>query len=276
LTGKGVENRKLVIDKRRGDVIVPSASAPGDNRHARRAKQAQARRQIVDVSGTIAAPISLTWTDHLGVEHGTRVLLRPQGMLEFEGTQEADLQSCHMFAAQAPTAPEEAASHYSAIQRRREIETFRRSFFSVFNEITDVVVDQQGGAGTLLVDVPWAKELIPLPLFSGGTTRTAAVLLAIAFKRDGLLLLDEAESGIYHARQASYAKALIQLARDYQTQVVMTTHSDEWLRNFLSAVEEKDEDISFWRMERNKEGLSRLLPFTVKEFTSGLSMGEMR
>lgn len=272
-TGRGFENRRLLISKTPGDVIVPSR--PVGNRHERRAQTVRVRNaQIAEVNRSIVAPILLTWIDHRGIEHRTRVLLSPNG-LEFEGTGENILAS-FMYAAQVQVPSDEAANNYSALRRRRETEPFRELFLSIFDQVTDISSDTDAGGAVLRVDVPWAKELLPLPVFSGGTNRTASILLSIAYRREGFVLIDEVESGIYHTRQSLYSAALLKLAREYKTQLIMTTHSDEWLRHFLLATKESDKDIAFWRMERTKQGSPVMRRFTVQEFASGMAAGEMR
>lgn len=102
-------------------------------------------------------------------------------------------------------------------------------------------------------------------------------MLAIANRREGLVLVDEVESGIYHARQRKYARSLLTLSREYQTQLIMTTHSEEWIRNFLEEISsQKNTDIAFWRMERERDQQPRMRRFTVAEFAEGMSAGEMR
>jgi AAA15 family ATPase/GTPase len=102
------------------------------------------------------------------------------------------------------------------------------------------------------------------------------MLLAIAIRKEGLVLIDEVESGIYHSHQDRFAKALLALSREYQTQLFMTTHSDEWIRNFMEEVPENPNDVAFWRMERNRDQKPIMRRFTVAEFSSGMAAGEMR
>lgn len=268
LTGRDFENRKLVIEKARGDVVVPTAKP---NRQARRAA---AKVQRLDPSQAIAAPISLTWTDQGGGAHKCHVLMTPMG-LQFEGTGEK-IPICYMFAANTPASPEEAATIYSALRRRREHERFRAAFFDIFEDIIDIQVETSGGTSVLSVDVPWAKQLIPLPVLSGGTTRASAILLALTSRLDGLVLVDEVENGIYHRRQKKMSAAMLRLAREYGAQLIMTTHSDEWIGNFLESVGQGDDDIAFWRMERSKDQVVTIRRFTVEEFSKGFALGEMR
>jgi AAA15 family ATPase/GTPase len=88
-------------------------------------------------------------------------------------------------------------------------------------------------------------------------------------------MVDEIESGIYYARQRKLAEALCTVAREYDSQLIMTSHSEEWLDNFISVTKDA-EDVAFWRMERRKDYVIQMRRFTAKEFASGLSMGEMR
>jgi hypothetical protein len=270
LNGRGFENRRLVIS-RSTDVIVPIRQ----NRHARRAaKKKVLNFQSPVASETITVPISLTWTDEQGSSYTTRALLN-RSQLQFEGTNER-LPNCFFYAAQTGVPVAEAATHYSALKKNRNTEKFRQIFLSVFDQINDIDIGDVGGSAVLLADVPWAKQLLPLPLLSGGTNRAAAIMLAITHRQDGLVLVDEIENGIFHSRQRNFSRALLELARAYQNQLILTTHGEEWIHNFMEAAADNAEDIAFWRLERTKEYKPSMRKFTLSEFRSGMAGGEMR
>lgn len=272
LIGEGFENRQLEITKTKGDVLVPVGDEPkAGNRHERRAQKA---RQKLLTSQTTTVPILMTWTADGGKSYGSRVSLSPQG-LRFENTGE-QIPNSHMFAAQVPVSIEEAALQYSALRKNREAEKFRTVFMSTFDWIRDLSVESVGGQTTILADVPWAKQLLPLPTLSGGTTRAASILLAMTTRRGGVTLVDEVEGGIYHARHEHFVRALLEMSRAFNSQLIMTSHSAEWLEKFLSVVSDEDEDIAMWRMERMNRGAPQIRRFTVAEFRSGFEMGEMR
>jgi AAA domain len=271
LTGRGFENRQLVISRTRGDVIVPTEGL--GNRHQRRAAKKKKSFQTPIASQTLSVPISLTWSDELGNAHTTRALLSSAG-LAFEGTNER-LPNCFLFASQSTVPASEAAAHFSALRKSRTIERFRRIFLSVFDHIKDIDLADFGGSSVLVADVPWAKELLPLPLLSGGTNRATAILLALTHREDGLVMVDEIENGIFHARQRQFSYALLELARAYRSQLLLTTHSEEWIENFIEAAGRQVEDIAFWRLERRSGG-PFMRKFTVAEFRSGIAAGEMR
>lgn len=270
LTGRGFETRQLAISRSRGDVIVPTKAL--GNRQQRRAARNKSFAAPVP-SEALTVPIALTWTDENGNSHAVRALLSPQGLV-FEGTNER-LPTSFMFASQTVINASEAAGHFSALRKNRTVDRFRQVFLSVFNQIKDIDLADIGGNSILVADVPWAKELLPLPLLSGGTNRAAAILLSLTHRDDGLVLVDEIENGIFHARQRSFSKALLELTRAYRQQLFLTTHSEEWLRNLIEAAGNQVKDISFWRLERKNKGPT-IRRFTVAEFQSGMAAGEMR
>jgi AAA ATPase domain/AAA domain, putative AbiEii toxin, Type IV TA system len=272
LTGRGFENRQLTIFRSSG-VIVPTKEF--GNRHERRAakKNKSISFQAPIPSQTSTIPIVLTWSDERGNAHTVRASLKPSG-LEFEGTNER-LPYCFLFASLTAVSEKEAAGHFSALKKNRSIDKFRRIFLSVFDQIVDIDLGDVGGNSVLLADVPWAKELLPLPLLSGGTNRATAILLSITHRQNGLVMVDEIENGIFHARQHNFSRALLELARAYETQLILTTHSEEWIERFIEAADEQVEDIAFWRLER-KDNRPVMRKFSLPEFRSGMAAGEMR
>jgi hypothetical protein len=162
LTGRGFENRKVVISRTRGEIVVPvsdNVGAAGGNRRARRAAQSKrGAAQVAQLQQATTVPISLVWTDEHGNEHSTRVSVSPTG-LTFEGTGE-QLPSCSMYAAQIQLNPEEAANNYSALRKTRETDLFRKIFLSTFDQIRDISVESEASGAALLADIPWANQLI--------------------------------------------------------------------------------------------------------------------
>jgi AAA domain, putative AbiEii toxin, Type IV TA system/AAA domain len=272
IRGRGFENRQLVISRLRGNVLVTTKDVPR-NRRERRATKAAARGSVQQVSEALSVPIALTWSDENGRSYETHPRLTPSG-LQFDGTNET-LPTCFLFAAQTPVPSTEAATHFNLLKKKRTADKFRNLFMSVFDDVVGIDTGDIAGGSVLMVDVPWSSELLPLSVVSGGTNRAAAIMLAISFRENGLVLIDEIDSGIFYRRQKALSTALIETSRAYKTQLVMTTHSEEWIMNFLSGAGDHLDDIAFWRMERI-ESRSVMRRFSATEFRAGLSIGEMR
>jgi Fe-S cluster assembly ATPase SufC len=273
LWGEGAENRHLTIKPTKSEILIPVKEQPTGNRKARRAAATQTIRP--NMADATVAPIEFIWRDHLQNTRNARVVLSSKGM-SFEGTEEK-LPQTHMFAAQVPVPAEQSANLFSRLRQKRDAKRFVEVFERCFEDVTGISVETYGGSPALMVDVPWAKGLLPLPSFSGGTNRAASIMLALAQDDVSLVLVDEVESGIYHRRQQNYAQALIELSRAYKTQLVMTTHSQECIDNFIAAAGDRVSDIAFWRLERAEQGGPPLMSrFTVEEFQAGMALGDMR
>ena len=73
-------------------------------------------------------------------------------------------------------------------------------------------------------------ELVPLAVMGEGMTRLARLVLAIASSPGGLVLVDEIETGLHHTVIADVWRAVDGAAKQFNTQVVATTHSYECVR----------------------------------------------
>ena len=276
LTGDGFQNRSLSIEKVVGETFYPTKEVgPKRNRHQRRAAAKTESLTLTPTSAeAVTVPISLTWTDAEGVAHLSRAALSPAG-LQFQGTGEL-IPNSQMFAAQVAIPAGEAADQFSALKKNRDAAPFEKIFLSVFDWIKEISLGTVGNSPVLLADVPWAKQLLPLPALSGGTNRAASILLGLTKCRGGTVLVDEIESGIFHTRLRAFAQATIEIARAYKSQIIMTSHSNEWISNFIDASGSNTADIALWRMERIDHGAPRMRRFSVEEFREGQAMGDMR
>lgn len=274
LTGDGFQNRHLSIAKVAGETFVPTKEVKsGSNRHSRRA-QAKIERRTPESAEMVTVPIALTWTDAQGNDHLSRASLSQKG-LKFESTGE-QIPYSQMFSAQLVVPSDEAANVFSDLKKNRDSAAFEKIFLSVFTWVKEISLGSSGNSPVLLADVPWAKQLLPLPALSGGTNRAAAILLGLTKCRGGTVLVDEIESGIFHTRQHPFAEAVIKMARAYESQIIMTSHSDEWIAKFLDAAEPEAADVAVWRMERINHGPPRIRRFSVSEYRDGSALGDMR
>ena len=77
------------------------------------------------------------------------------------------------------------------------------------------------------------------------------VALALATSQSGFLLLDEAENGIHHSRQADFWKMVLQTAQQHNVQVLATTHSWDCVVGFARALNQLEEpEGTLIRLER--------------------------
>ena len=102
-----------------------------------------------------------------------------------------------------------------------------------------------------LVKFQGLGDRVPLRSLGAGAVRMYGTALALASSRNGILLLDEAENGIHHSRQADFWKMVLQSARQNNIQVIATTHSWDCVVGFARALTELEEmDVALIRLDR--------------------------
>lgn len=70
---------------------------------------------------------------------------------------------------------------------------------------------------------------IPLAYMGDGVSRLMSIILAIATSNGGIVMIDECENGIHYSVLPKIWEAMAKAAREYNCQVVCTTHSYECL-----------------------------------------------
>lgn len=102
----------------------------------------------------------------------------------------------------------------------------------------------------------------PLPLYSlgDGMVRTLGIALALVNAKDGLLLIDEFENGLYYTVQPELWRFIFQVARRLNVQVFATTHSWDCIEAFQKATRaDQQEDGLLIRLESKKGEITATL-----------------
>ncbi len=111
-------------------------------------------------------------------------------------------------------------------------------------------IEDNSASGTPMI---WGDvglpELIPLPAMGEGMTRIARIVLSIVTSRDGVVLLDEIETGLHHSVLPKVWEVIATAAREFNTQIFATTHSFECAEAAHHALETSD--FLLHRLEAN-------------------------
>jgi len=92
-----------------------------------------------------------------------------------------------------------------------------------------LTVQHRNGVPVIYGDIGISR-LMPLPLMGDGIGRLLGIALAIPAAQDGILLVDEIENGLHHTVMSQVWQAVARLAREYNVQILATTHSEECIR----------------------------------------------
>ena len=254
LTGDGPEARSITISRGRPHLAIPLEAD-------------------TEKSEELTLSFGIAWRDSEGVEHKTFPTVTTTG-LEFEGSDE-DLEDFFLFPANQTVNSIETAGRFSALSRVGRDREFIDILTKEYRWLEDLSVEVIVGSPALFATVRGQTEKRPLADISGGINRMVAIMLAIASRQQAVVLVDEIENGLYFKHQAALWRGLLALSRNFDTQLIVTTHSEEWLEALVDAASGEVDDLSLWRTERSENG-PVVHQFTGKQVSAGIKAGEVR
>jgi len=86
--------------------------------------------------------------------------------------------------------------------------------------------------------------------------RILAMMAAIAAMKNGVLLVDEIENGLHYASLSVMWKAIFTACKEYNVQLITTTHSYECIEAFSKVyemIEPDGDDIRLYRIDREED-----------------------
>lgn len=122
------------------------------------------------------------------------------------------------------------------------------------------------GSNNLL---PYAEVLnepfkLPIRRFGHGMTRLLGLSLALTNSLNGILFIDEIETGLHYSVLPNVWKLIFKMAKDLNVQVFATTHSKDCIEAFTEAAINSPEEGVLIRLEC-KEGIIRAVNFNENE-----------
>ena len=126
--------------------------------------------------------------------------------------------------------------------------------------------------GSLKVPVVKVENLpypVPLRSMGEGMNRLLGIALALVNAKDGILLIDEIESGLHYSVQPDMWRLIFETAAKLNVQVFATTHSWDCIEAFQEAAEAYPEEgvLISLRRKQQEEGIAAVL-FDEKDLES--------
>ena len=125
-------------------------------------------------------------------------------------------------------------------------------------EIERVNLVAEKGSSTYRNPTVRAKGLdapIPLRSMGEGMSRMFGIALALVNAKDGVLLIDEVDTGLHYSVLPDLWKLIFEVAHRLNIQVFATTHSKDCLEAFQYAADENTEEGMLIRLENRKAGV---------------------
>jgi hypothetical protein len=98
---------------------------------------------------------------------------------------------------------------------------------------------------------------IPIAYLGDGVSRLLSIILAIATAKNGVVLIDEIDAGIHHSMMAKVWEGICSAAREFNCQIIATTHSYEALQTAYDGVLKADmaRNFRYIRLDRQEKDI---------------------
>lgn len=110
--------------------------------------------------------------------------------------------------------------------------------------------------GGIYVRLKGIADRVPIGSMGDGIWRMLGLALNLVHSRDGILLIDEVDTGLHHTVMQDMWKFLYAAARKYNIQVFATTHSWDCYQSLAVICNDptsEDGDVTLQRIERGRE-----------------------
>jgi energy-coupling factor transporter ATP-binding protein EcfA2 len=109
-------------------------------------------------------------------------------------------------------------------------------------------------SGSPMVKIKGSDSPLPLRSLGEGLNRLFGIVLALVNAQDGILLVDEVDSGLHYSIQPDMWRLIFQVARRLNVQVFATTHSWDCVEAFQEAAKEHGQSEGMLVSLRRKKG----------------------
>lgn len=129
-------------------------------------------------------------------------------------------------------------SHFNQIVTDKEKDYVLNALQAIEPRIADITVVNNH----VMVDAGLDK-LIPINLMGDGTRKLFTIITAMYKAKDGIILIDEIDNGLYYKSMKSLWKAVLFMSNKFNIQVFVSTHSIDSLNALNSLLEEEGKPV---------------------------------
>ena len=229
---------------------------------------------VIPLKGTdevtsISAPLN-DLVLQFSFERGSRVSVKQirftnQGVkIDPPDTEEALFQA--IFLSSRNVIPREEAIRLGQLRVRKQEDLILESLRTIEPRLKSIEDNSASGHPMIWGDIG-LQELVPLQILGEGMTRVARLILAISAAENGIVLVDEIETGLHYSVLPKVWEAIDMASKKFNTQIFATTHSFECTEAAHSALEQSS--FLFHRLEA--DGMeSRCITYGPEEIDAAI------
>jgi hypothetical protein len=199
-------------------------------------------------------PLAFQRTSFTGEEsklHAT-IATQAQGQLFLQQGPELGTVS-EFFPATWQSNAQQVATWFSNLRIAKRSKDIVSVIHKQFPEIKDISSEvPQPGLGSLYATVAHRSRSLPVSLVSSGINKFISLLIAIRTYRNGVILIDEVENGVYFQMFPALWESLHKFAVQNKTQLFLSTHSWECLEAAAHVVDKHKKDLALIQVVQQK------------------------
>jgi hypothetical protein len=166
---------------------------------------------------------------------------------------QVDFFPCVWFTPGVSETTDENAKRFSELDKRGESKIVLTTLAKEFPFIKDLSIDYHAGSPMVFAQLDGKPRKMPIPLISDGVNRLMGICLGIANFTKGMVLIDQIEDGFHHKLLPSIWNSIYSLAKEFDVQLFISTHSAECLSAILPILKANVSDFALLRMIRQEE-----------------------
>lgn len=122
----------------------------------------------------------------------------------------------------------------------KAIEFFEEDIDDIVSDGTEVLLSKKG-----------VGKMLPLSSFGGGLSSALDIITCLFYDGITSIFIDEIETGLHYTNFPKFCEVLIEISTNKNIQFFITTHSDEFLKDFYNtSVKKRNEDITTCRFQK--------------------------
>jgi AAA15 family ATPase/GTPase len=161
-------------------------------------------------------------------------------------------------------------SELSKVNADAEIQ---QAMTSIYHEISNLKVELTSGIPEIHCNYVGISRKVPLSLVSNGMTKVLCILLFIASQKNGVVMVDEIENGIYYKTLPKMWELIIEFCNKFNVQFFASTHSKECLEKLNPLIEKRQNDFRLIRTEADEYGIHSARIFKGENLAASLEIG---
>jgi predicted ATPase len=150
-------------------------------------------------------------------------------------------------------ATRETADLFSNLAKRGEEDKVAAILQLIEPNLVGLKTITQGPSTSVHAQVKGLPVTLPVALMGEGASKLLNIIVGIGNSRGGIVLVDEIENGIHHSVMQSIWQSIGKAVRDYDCQLLATTHSYECLQAAYEGLKDVADDFRYLRLDRKED-----------------------